>query len=359
MASTFLLMGMVVSAFGPLLPLVVQRFGVSLPVAGSIISAYFAGCIGGMVAGMRTLALRPARETYLLGLGVGGAGCVATGLAARWPLFLGGIAMIGLGYGFLVIGLNQLVAYSRGGRRTATLNGLNGAYSIGAVAGPLVVAAFARGHLSVLFALAGAAALVLMVPALTVSGRLPQASGAAGGRPETLVGIFALALVFYDAIEVGTGGWMTTHLQFVGLIYNQAAGVTSGFFLAIAAGRLLSTLTPARVPESVVVLGGAAAATIALGLTTYGPLAPAAYIVAGLALAPIFPTAIAWLAKSRPGDPRATSWIYPAASFGGVVGPGLIGVVIAASSVRWTPVVLAAIAVLMTAAFLATRRSAA
>jgi fucose permease len=150
---------------------------------------------------------------------------------------------------------------------------------------------------------------------------------------------------------------MTTHLQSVGLTYNSAAALTSGFFLAIVTGRLLITLVPAAVPESTIVLAGAAVATVALLAASFGPGAPVAYIVAGLAMAPIFPTGIVWLARLRPGDSRATSWLFPAASIGGTLGPGAIGVVIAGAGVGWAPVVLSAVAAAMTAAFfIAARR---
>lgn len=86
-------------------------------------------------------------------------------------------------------------------------------------------------------------------------------------------------------------------------------------------------------------------------------LAPVAYVVAGLAIAPIFPTGIVWLAKLRPGDSRATSWLYPAASIGGTAGPGVIGIVIAQVGVSWAPSLLALIALTMFAAFaVASRR---
>jgi MFS family permease len=109
----------------------------------------------------------------------------------------------------------------------------------------------------------------------------------------------------------------------------------------------------------VVVLAGSAAATVALIAASMPPLAPAAYLIAGLALAPIFPTGIAWLARLRPGDARATAWLFPAGAIGGVIGPGVIGVVIGISGVRWAPAVLGAAAVLMTGTFYLARRSAA
>ena len=75
-------------------------------------------------------------------------------------------------------------------------------------------------------------------------------------------------------------------------------------------------------------------------------------------MAPIFPTGIVWLAKLRPGDSRATSWLFPAVSIGGIAGPGAIGLVIAGFGVRWAPAVLATVAVGMSTAFwLANRAS--
>ena len=92
----------------------------------------------------------------------------------------------------------------------------------------------------------------------------------------------------------------------------------------------------------------------------HGILAPWAYLVTGLALAPIFPTGIVWLAKLRPGDSRATSWLFPAASIGGIAGPGAIGIVIAQAGVSWAPAVLAVVAIGMSITFfVAARRTAA
>jgi hypothetical protein len=73
-------------------------------------------------------------------------------------------------------------------------------------------------------------------------------------------------------------------------------------------------------------------------------------------MAPIFPTGIVWLARLRPGDSRATAWLYPAASVGGVMGPGAIGIVIAQAGVLWAPAVLAIVGASMYGAFVAASR---
>ncbi len=354
-AATFLLMGMIVAGYGPLLEHLTRRFGVSLPVAGATISVHFAGSLPGVLIAMRSLEKLNARVTVIIATAIVSLGLAIIAIAFVWPEFLLGVFIVGFGFGALVLGLNQLVAYSGGRRRTALLNALNGAYSAGAVAGPVLVAAFAAEHFSVLYMAAAAVWLALIGGAVGIAGRLPVGGGSRT-RPGRLVWIFILAFVLYVAIENGTGGWMTSHLEYVGLRSTDAATVTSGFWLALVTGRLLMTLVPPSIPESTIVLAGAGAATVALIIATTGTAAPVAYIATGFALAPIFPTGIVWLAKLRPGDSRATSWLFPAASIGGIAGPGAIGIVIAQAGVSWAPAVLAVVAIGMTLAFFAAAR---
>src|SRR5437899_10360936 len=142
-AATFLLMGMIVAGYGPLLEHLIRRFGVSLPVAGATISVHFAGALPGVFIAMRSFERLPARVTVMVATGVVSVGLAGIAIAFAWPAFLAAVFVVGLGFGMLVLGLHQLAAYSEGARRAALLNALNGAYSAGAVAGPLLVAPFA------------------------------------------------------------------------------------------------------------------------------------------------------------------------------------------------------------------------
>lgn len=355
--ATFLVMGLMVSSYGPLLEHLTGRFGVSLPVAGTTISVHFTGALAGVVVAMRSMQTMPARTTVIAATAVVAAGCIAIALAPSWPAFAVGVFLVGLGFGALVIGLNQAVAYSEGGRRAALLNALNGLYSAGAVAGPLLVSALAHDHFMAMFMAAAGLALCLIPADFGISGRLPVAVGTPG-RPSPLVLIFVAAFVLYVAIENGIGGWMTSHLESTGLRSSAAATFTSGFWLALAIGRLAMTLVPPRIPESTIVLTASGVAAAALVVTIAQAAAPWAYIAAGLAMAPIFPTGVVWLARLSAGDARATSWLFPAASIGGIAGPGAIGLVIAGFGTRWTPVVLACVAIVMCAAFSSAARRA-
>ncbi len=117
-------------------------------------------------------------------------------------------------------------------------------------------------------------------------------------------------------------------------------------------------LVPTRASERQIVLAASVLGSVSLAVCALAPAAAAvAYILTGLCIAPIFPTAIAWLSKLRPGDARATAWLYPASSVGGTIGPGAIGIVIGQFGLSWAPTVLSAVAVLMTVSFVVATRS--
>ena len=342
--AVFLLMGVLASAYGPLLELLARRFDVSLAVAGGVLSAHFVGALVGVLVSMRVLQRVSSRRFMLGSLACLGLGCFGVALAPTWPAFLAAVLVIGVGFGALDLGCNQLVAHSEGTRRTAVLNGLNGLFGIGAVAGPILASTIGRGHMSLLYGSAAVVAFALWPLVAGISGRLPFTSERTPGRSFTLLGIFMVAFALYVGVETGTGGWMPSHLESVGLQPLAAATLTSGFWLALAAGRAIVTLVPAHLPESVIVIAGTALAALAL-LTALVPVAaPVAYIVVGLAIAPIWPTGIVWLAKLRPGDARATSWLFPASMVGGAVIPGGIGALIARFGIGWAPAVLSLVA---------------
>lgn len=358
-AAIFFLMGIVGSAYGPLLEQLASRFDVSLAVAGGVLTTHFSGALVGVLASMRVLQRVPSRTFMLGALTCLGVGCASVALAPSWPAFLGSVFVLGIGWGSLDIGCNQLVAHSEGLRRTAILNALNGTFAVGAVAGPLLVSTVGRTHLTLLYGGAAAAAFALWPLVSGVSGRLPFMPAKTADSSVFLLAIFMVAFALYVGMEAGIGGWMPSHLESIGVQSVAAATLTSGFWLALAVGRLLAALVPARVPESAIVITGSAVAAVALLCALIPSAAPIAFIVAGLAIAPIFPTGIVWLAKLRPGDARVTSWLFPASMVGGAIIPGGIGAVIARFGIGVAPAVLALVAVGCIASFSLAARSGA
>jgi MFS transporter, FHS family, glucose/mannose:H+ symporter len=360
--ATFLLIGMVVSAYGPLLQILAHRFDVSLPIAGGVLSAHFAGALAGVIGSIRAMERLPNRHVVVAALGFVAAGCALVALAPVWPVLLAAVFVLGIGFGALDIGLNQIVAHSAGARRAAVLNMLNGAFGIGAVLGPILVSLLGEHHFALLYAGGSLLALGLMWEGFRIPGRLPVAPHSSARRPTALVAIFVVAFALYVGTEAGVGGWSTSHLRSLGLGAASAAALTSGFWLAMAVGRLLIGLVPPRVPEWAIVITASALGALALLAAISGGAAPIAYVVTGLVIAPIFPTGIVWLATLLPGDSRATSWLFPGAMAGGAVIPAVIGFAIARVGLGGAPVVLSAVALGTFLAFsgarlLATRRS--
>lgn len=349
-AAAFFLIGMVVAAYGPLLGYLSLRFGVSLPVAGEVLSAHFAGALVGVLGSMRAMERFPNRHMVVAALGFLGLGCTLVALAPAWPVLLAAVFVVGVGFGALDIGLNQIVAHSAGARRAAVLNILNGSFGVGAVLGPILAAVLGEHRFALLYAGGAVLALGLIPEGLRIPGRLPVAPRAAATRPNSLVLVFVLAFALYVGTEAGVGGWATSHLESVGLKAASAAALTSGFWLALGVGRLLFGLLPSRIPESAIVTVASALGALALLAAVSGHAASIAYIVTGLVIAPIFPTGIIWLAKLLPGDARATSWLFPGAMLGGVLIPAAVGLVVARVGLGGAPVVLCAVA---TATFMA------
>src|SRR6185312_7574429 len=154
----------------------------------------------GVLIALRTFERIPARVNVMVATAIASVGLAVIAPANVWLLFLAGVAIVGFGFGVLVLGLNQIVAYSEGARRAALLNALNSCYSAGAVVGPILVATFAAQHFSALYlVLAGVWILVIPLGA-GIDGLLPGSSGASGW-PGALVLIFIVAFVLYVAIE--------------------------------------------------------------------------------------------------------------------------------------------------------------
>jgi MFS transporter, FHS family, glucose/mannose:H+ symporter len=95
-----------------------------------------------------------------------------------------------------------------------------------------------------------------------------------------------------------------------------------------------------------IVLAATALLALCLAVATIPVLAPAAYVAAGLAAAPIFPMGLAWAAETWPGDHRTALWALTASMLGGVVGPAIIAGAVSATSVTVVPAALSTFAAL-------------
>lgn len=353
----FLLIGVIDAAYGPLLRIISLRFGVSLPSAGTVLSFYFAGAFAGVLSALTCLRRLSGRAVMRGALATLAVGCAGVAVSPTWPTFLGAVLLTGTGFGALDLTLNRLLAATESRHRVARLNTVNAAFGAGAVAGPFVVSTLKAGTLTHGFAAAAVLACVLAAGQRGVRAAPPPDAGKplpgkANRRSRKLTsehGTLArlgLAYLCYVGAEAGTAGWIVAHLSALGYSARLATAVTSGFWLALTIGRLCVAPLSNVVTLRNIVLASTALLTVSLAVAAIPVMAPAAYVAAGLAAAPIFPMGLAWAAETWPGDHRTASWALTASMLGGVVGPAIIAGAVSATSVMVVPVALSAFAAL-------------
>jgi FHS family glucose/mannose:H+ symporter-like MFS transporter len=360
------LAGAISASYGPLLRPVTDRFGVSLPVAGTLISINFAGGLAGTLGALAGFTRAPRRPIATFALGVLGLGCLSIAAARGWPTLAIGVFLTGIGFGATDFSLNQSGARSGAGR-AVRLTLLNAAFGTGAVLGPAIVGWLGLRALTVGFAVAACWAWAMAAGVLGIT-TAPPAHGGPGdgttdrperrmGRPSWVVVLVALAFLLYVGCEASVAGWIPAHLVALGYRSRLATAVTSGFWAAMVVGRLVTVPLSRAVAASRIVLAACPLLTLALALTAVPAMAPACYVAAGFIAAPIWPIGLDWVVATFPGYRSATSWALTAAFAGGIAGPATVAGVVSIAGLHAVPAVLAAFAGATTLAFLAIWRT--
>ncbi len=336
----FTLIGALQAMYGPAFPALRARYGLSAEAVAGIVSFHFLGSfitISGSGFLIRALGYRRMLSAFSLLMLLGSLGIALSG---NWGVTLAAAFLTGLGYGALDISTNLLFARAFASRSAPALNVLNAMFGVGAMLGPLLVSLFSP---SVRWPFLGVATLtgLLFVMCLRLKDPPPPAPGA---RTLTLpyARLFGFALIYflYVAAEVGVASWETTHLApYFGV--EAAAGFTALFWGAITLGRFVAAPLSGRVRAADLVLGSAVLAFVGILLTFLIPVAPYAYVLVGLALAPVFPTGISWLQEVFPERAeQIVPVVVAVANLGPVAGSWLIGAVVARGSSDAVPAVL-------------------
>lgn len=338
----FLALGAATAGLGAALPALTGQF--ARDSGGLLVSLYNAGALLAIVGCGVSKRSVSARGELAVMIGLFAAGCVGAGLAPSWPVLLVSVTVAGCGYGGAVLHVNTAFARGSGHRAVLLLNLVNATFGIGAVAGPFVVGLVADPL--VVFLGVGVLAL-LSFPAYRCATGREAVSGE--GKPAFAVLTPFLVLAFcYAGLETGIGAWAATHLTWTGIAPAAAAQWVSLYWLGITAGRFVVPLF-ARGPRRIV--GWCLlAATVSTAVAMWAAAAPYAYVVAGFALAAVFPTVIAWLATLVTAVRQANAMLLVAEMAGSVTHPLVIGWVAAAAQPAAVPLTIAVLGVLALAA---------
>jgi fucose permease len=295
--------GMIAAMLGTILPNLSDRFKLTPTQNGTIA---FVQALGLIIA---SLGVGPLLDTQgdkiglILGLASIAAALFLLPRSGGFRDILLLLFLLGMGGGIVVTGANSL-ANSVGGTHSAVvLNLVNLFFGLGGLTTPFIAAnIFKQNWVRLCYTVAG---LTVAALAVQVFAKMPAPSGNATflladvgpilGHP--LLFLLGLFLFLYITCEVGVWNWLPRHLIAQGIPESRALNILSlGFALGLLVGRVGVSPILTHVQPVLVTL----AASVAMAITTFLMLrtnkpgvAMALVFVAGMSMAPVFPTTLA------------------------------------------------------------------
>ncbi len=245
------------------------------------------------------------------------------------------LLVLGLGEGALDVGGNTLLVWGYREQVAPYMNALHFFFGVGAFISPIIVAQAIQATGDIM--LAYWALAVLMLPALVWLSRLPSPqrqvvteTHRSGRTNWKMLLLLVLSFYVYVGAELSLGNWLSTYA--IKLNLADAAGaayLTSAFWGAFTAGRLLSIPLATRFAERTVLLVDLVGSLAFVVLMLSFPHSAAALWIgacgAGFAMASVFPTMISFAQRHMTITGQVTSLFLAGSSLGSMTLPLLIG----------------------------------
>jgi len=296
--------GMIAAMLGTILPDLSARFSLTPKQNGTIASMQALGLIIASVGVGPLIDNEGKKVGLVLGLALVTIALFLLPKSSGFGSIVFYLFLLGLGGGIIVTGANALASDVSQEKIGTTLNLLNLFFGLGGLATPFISAnLLGRNSVRLCYLVATLAAITLIVHIVTP---MPAPSGAQSfvfsdvaavlGKPALF--LLSLMLFLYVACEVGVWNWLAAHLIAQGVAESRALNILSlGFALGLLLGRVVVSQILRTVPPETVTL----AASVLMAITTFWMLrttnfAGIAVFLAGVAMAPVFPTVLAMVA---------------------------------------------------------------
>jgi fucose permease len=302
--------GMIAAMLGTILPELSERFHLTPTQNGTIATVQALGLIIASLAVGPLLDTQGDKAGLILGLASIAAALFLLPRAGSYRNILLLLFLLGMGGGIVVTGANALANGVGGSQSAIVLNLVNLFFGLGGLATPFIAAnVFKKNWVRLCYTIAGLTVVALAVQAFA---KMPAPTGNAQfllaqvgpilGRP--VIFMLGLFLFLYITCEVGVWNWLPRHLIAQGIPESRALNILSlGFALGLLIGRVAISPVLAHAPAIEVTLG----ASIAMAITTFlmlqtnkPGLAFALVFIAGLSMAPVFPTTLAITGQAFP-----------------------------------------------------------
>jgi fucose permease len=295
--------GMVAATLGTILPNLSDRFGLTPSQNGSIAFAQALGLILASLAVGPLLDAEGKKVGLVLGLTLILIALAVLPRSSGYRTLILLMFILGMGGGIVITGANALASDVSGSHRGSVLNLVNLFFGLGGFVTPFLAAnLFGKNWVRLCYSIASFTAVTL---AFEIATRMPapvavhSSSFAGAGHllQQPALWLLGFFLFLYVSCEVGVWNWLPQHLIAQGIPKSRALNVLSvGFALGLLFGRVLVSPVLIHVPATAVLLFASAA----MAVTTYFMLrtrrpgvALALVSVAGISMAPVFPTTLA------------------------------------------------------------------
>jgi fucose permease len=302
--------GMIAAMLGTILPDLSDRFRLTPKQNGAIAFAQALGLIIASVGVGPLLDNEGMKIGLILGLAFIAIALYALPRSSGFRGILIVLFLLGVGGGIVVTGANALVSGVSQAHRGTALNLVNLFFGLGGLATPFLSAnLFKRNWVRLCYSVASLTVVVLMIQAFA---KMPSPASAAHfvladaypvlGRPLLLM--LGLFLFLYVSCEVGVWNWLPRHLVAQGIPESRALNILSlGFALGLLIGRVGVSPILIRVQPILVTLAASAAMAVTTFLMLRSAKPAVAFVlvfIAGLSMAPVFPTTLAIVGDAFP-----------------------------------------------------------
>ncbi len=333
----FVLTGVVMTLLGPLLPLLSARWALNDTQAGNLFLAQFVASVVGMLCSGPLVRRYGYRITLIIGA-IFMAASIALLAGADRAVGIIAIFISGAGFGVTSPAANLFVGDAKPHSRAASLSLLNSSWGLGAMCGPLIIAATQRVHHTRIFlwvlslCLAGLASALwrvrFSVDSDLHSDKSQQVVASSLNWP--LLVLVGAMFFTYVGTENAIGGWLASYARRISPLSAAFWAMTPAFFYgAMLLGRTLAPLLLRNIREVRLAASGAGLAFLGTGILVSSrsiSAVVAGAALAGLGLSAVFPIKVSLLPRWF-GDSvsRVSGPMFALGNLGGGALPWLVG----------------------------------
>ena len=338
----------VTNLIGPLMPIIIGDFHLSLALAGFLPFSFFLAYGLISIPAGALVETRGPRTTLLLAFALNFCGSLAIALSPTYLVVVGGLFVIGLGMAMLQVIINPLMRATGGEGHFAFFSVLAQlVFGLASYVSPIIFSALMQSAAAVtqpliwvdfywafvaVFALLMAVTSAMTVPRLTLADN-ERAGGFASYREllgQWPVRLFFVGIVAYVGTEQSLANWMS---QFLATYHHfapthEGARAVGRFWGLMSIGCVLGMVLLRLLDAKIVLAGFTIGALLCVLLALFGPAAVSlgAFPACGFFLSVMFSVIFSLALNSVPEHHGAFSGILCTGILGGAVVPLLVGV---------------------------------